>query len=475
MQKRKLRPYQYLRVTASELVPEGLALCHPSDEGFHEKFFPLTGFVLGLLPGEEGIIRITQSKKKFFHGVLANKEEFNNALKEETKRENILIENMEDWIDHPNSFITDNEKWLLWNPSPDRIPDQCDHFILCGGCRMMHLPYEKTLKFKKQWAITHFNREKIENKKFIDSMELIPSKKIFEYRNHVQVHINKYKERGFYAPYSYRTKKFPSHGCHLFDQKAFDESFPENLELERVIRSRIDYIDHHINYHSLNSLEDKSAKFTYTIEYPENSKTKITFSNPSFFQVNTSILPQWLQYIEKVLDIPKNSEEPIRILEIFSGFGFISRLLSFKHKIIALGIDYAKEEEIQTVQIDNNLYTEFDKHFFREHYMRHDISQLDKLHPARLKRLRDFKADHIIINPPRSGFYTDSLHFFLKNIIDQKNQQMIYSSCNASTLARDLKILEEYGYYSHEIKLFDFFPFTSHFEMVAVIRKKKDI
>lgn len=474
MQKRRLRTYQYLKVTAKELVPEGLALSHPSEE-FQENYFPATGFILGALPGEEVIVRVTHSKKNFFHAVIISNDEFKNALSNESSPENLFLK---DPSFQAENWESDHKKWAIRNSAKERIIDQCDNFIACGGCRLMHLDYEDTLKYKHQWVLTHFQREKLNTTEAIKNIHVIPSDRIFKYRNHVQVHINKNKERGFYAPYSYRTRKFPDHGCRIFDQNAFDASFPQELELERVIRSRIDYIDEAINHYSLNTPEDKSAMFTYTVEFPPNSKTKITLPNPGFFQVNTSILPSWLNYIEKALKLPQKTEIPVKIMEIFSGFGFISRMLSMKNPIVSLGVDYTKETEIESTRIENNLYEEYNKIFFTEHYMQHDITKLKELHPARLKRLQDFQPDRIIINPPRSGFFPDSLRFFLENILQTENRMepatsIVYSSCNAATLARDLKIMEEYNYVTKEIALFDFFPFTAHFEMVALINKKQ--
>ncbi len=463
MQKRKLRLYQYLKVTASELVPEGLAISFP-DKEFQEDYFPATGFILGLLPGEEGIVRVTQVKKNHFHGVLASQKELADATPSgETDRG--------DWHQWEN-MAWEHPKWALCHPSPERIPDQCDNFISCGGCRLLHLDYEKTLKVKARWAAIHFQREKLSHPVAVSDLAIIPSPRKFHYRNHVQVHINKNKERGFYAPYSYRTIPFPAHGCQLFEQDKFDQGFPAKLELERVVRSRLDYPDGSINHHSLNTPEDKADFFTYSISYPEGSSTSIRIPNPGFFQVNSSILPQWLSHIESLLEIPENPAKPMPILEIFSGFGFISRLISFKKKIISMGVDISPEKEISQVSIKNNLYTEPDAGFFRNAYISHNLENLSTLHPSRIQRIRDFSPERIIINPPRAGFYPDSLRFFLEEIIGHHKTPLVYSSCNAATMARDLKILEDYGYRSDSVALFDFFPFTAHFEMVASIRRQ---
>ena len=49
--------------------------------------------------------------------------------------------------------------------------------------------------------------------------------------------------------------------------------------------------------------------------------------------------------------------------------------------------------------------------------------------------------------------------------------KVVYVSCNPSTLARDLKILREYGYQVQEVQPVDLFPGTGHVETVALLSK----
>ena len=71
------------------------------------------------------------------------------------------------------------------------------------------------------------------------------------------------------------------------------------------------------------------------------------------------------------------------------------------------------------------------------------------------------------VDPPRSGCEAG----VLKSLAESGVQRIVYVSCNPSTLARDLKILNELGYETKEIQPVDMFPQTYHTECVAKIEK----
>ena len=60
----------------------------------------------------------------------------------------------------------------------------------------------------------------------------------------------------------------------------------------------------------------------------------------------------------------------------------------------------------------------------------------------------------------------------LLNAITNINaERIVYVSCDPSTLARDLAILEKNGYKTIEVQPVDMFPQTTHIENVAMIVK----
>ena len=75
----------------------------------------------------------------------------------------------------------------------------------------------------------------------------------------------------------------------------------------------------------------------------------------------------------------------------------------------------------------------------------------------------------IVVDPPRKGCDIK----LLNAIADSNVEKIVYVSCDPSTLARDLKILDENGYETVEIQPVDMFPNTAHIENVVKLIKRE--
>ncbi|TPE45687.1 23S rRNA (uracil(747)-C(5))-methyltransferase RlmC [Maribrevibacterium harenarium] len=72
----------------------------------------------------------------------------------------------------------------------------------------------------------------------------------------------------------------------------------------------------------------------------------------------------------------------------------------------------------------------------------------------------------IIVNPPRRGIGLE-----LATLINQSGvKDVIYSSCNAITLAQDLAVLDQYRL--AKVQGFDFFPHTDHYETLVHLQRQ---
>jgi 23S rRNA (uracil1939-C5)-methyltransferase len=75
--------------------------------------------------------------------------------------------------------------------------------------------------------------------------------------------------------------------------------------------------------------------------------------------------------------------------------------------------------------------------------------------------------DLVLLDPPRAGLQPAAR----KALQELGAAEIIYVSCDPSTLARDLKQLCAAGYTLQDLRAFDLFPQTYHIEAVAVLSK----
>ncbi len=100
----------------------------------------------------------------------------------------------------------------------------------------------------------------------------------------------------------------------------------------------------------------------------------------------------------------------------------------------------------------------------------HDLANL-RFHQADvLKYLRSQTAgtfDTIILDPPRSG----AANKVVEQLVRLNPRNLIYVACDPVALARDLKTLGAAGYKLQQIRAFDIFPHTHHFETVVALSR----
>ena len=73
----------------------------------------------------------------------------------------------------------------------------------------------------------------------------------------------------------------------------------------------------------------------------------------------------------------------------------------------------------------------------------------------------------IVVDPPRKGCDIK----LLDAIGEAKPKRVVYVSCDPSTLARDLKILEKKGYKTEKVQPVDMFQHTSHVECCVLLKR----
>ena len=95
--------------------------------------------------------------------------------------------------------------------SPERIVPRCQHFGMCGGCHYQHISHEMQLKVKADILRDQLQRiGKIKNPP-VQPAAANPNP--WNYRNHIQFHLNDDGKLGFQASTS--NKVIPISECHL--------------------------------------------------------------------------------------------------------------------------------------------------------------------------------------------------------------------------------------------------------------------
>lgn len=162
---------------------------------------------------------------------------------------------------------------------------------------------------------------------------------------------------------------------------------------------------------------------------------QISYDVFSFFQVNLPIFVSALDQINKVV---ANSTA----IDFYSGVG-------------AIGLSLKKTDML--IESDKNNI------FWAEKNAKG--TQTKVVHASSEKALQCIDTQHVlIVDPPRTGLHID----LVDKILETKPPKIIYLSCNPSTQARDVNLLQK-GYKVEKITGYNFFPRTPHIESLAVL------
>lgn len=141
------------------------------------------------------------------------------------------------------------------------------------------------------------------------------------------------------------------------------------------------------------------------------------------------------------------------VFDAYCGTGTITLFLSQKAKKV-YGVEIIEPAIInarENAKINNVENTEF------------FVGKSEEIIPELIEK--GIEPDVIVVDPPRKGCDIK----LLESIEKARPRRVVYVSCDPSTLARDLKILEEKGYKTEKVQPVDMFPHTSHIETVCLL------
>lgn len=171
----------------------------------------------------------------------------------------------------------------------------------------------------------------------------------------------------------------------------------------------------------------------------------------SFFQVNSATIDLLYDQAAKAA----RAEEGPRVVDAYSGTGSIALYMAARGAKEVVGIEIVTPavEDAKKSAVRNGLA---DKTRFVAGAVEDQLPRLVK---------EGLEADVVVLDPPRKGCE----HSVLETVAAMKVPRVVYVSCDPTTLARDLRILEAMGYRTEKVQPVDMFPQTAHVENVATL------
>ncbi|RCW65790.1 23S rRNA (uracil(1939)-C(5))-methyltransferase RlmD [Saliterribacillus persicus] len=388
----------------------------------------------------------------------------------------------------------------------ERVEPPCNVFYKCGGCQLQHMSYEMQLTMKQKQVDDALKR--IGHLENVPVHNTIGMEDPWRYRNKVQIPVgtkNNELITGFYRPRSHDIID-DMETCIITDEvsdrmveavrrianrlgiSSYDEEKNRGIlrhimvrtgqetkqtmivivtrkeevpELEALVNElketypQLTSIVQNINPDKTNVILGKKTKVLWgeTYIYDEIAGIKFAISAKSFYQVNPT---QTKKLYDKALEYADlNGSETV--VDAYCGIGTISLFLAQKAKKV-YGVEIVPEA-ISDAKENAKLNHITNAEFF--------VGEAEKVMPWWTSQ--GLKPDVVVVDPPRKGCDQG----LLDAIIEMKPEKVVYVSCNPSTLARDLRILEDGGFQTKEVQPVDMFPQTTHVECCAQIVLKK--
>ena len=350
--------------------------------------------------------------------------------------------------------------------APERITPRCKHFGQCGGCHYQHVSYETQLTAKADILRDQLRRiGKIENPPV---QKTVASPNEWNYRNHIQFHLDDHGKPGFQASASNQVIAISE--CHLPESSI--NSFWPQLEFEPNSGIERASIRKGISDELMLVLESDSpetpaleieADISAVHVFEDNALVlagndaimiqvldrEFRVSPTSFFQINTDMAEKMVKHLLDRLPISQST-----ILDVYCGVGLFSAFIAPRCKQL-IGVELSPSAcDDFTVNLD-----EFDNVELYEGLAEDILPDLES---------RDANPDTVLVDPPRAGVEREAL----AAIVKLNPNMIVYVSCDPSTLARDAKRLMDSGYKLLETTPFDLFPQTYHIESISFFEQR---
>ncbi|QER42459.1 23S rRNA (uracil(1939)-C(5))-methyltransferase RlmD [Thermodesulfobacterium sp. TA1] len=394
----------------------------------------------------------------------------------------VKVKIVKDFGDYAEADLID-----LLEPSPERRDPLCPYYGVCGGCQFQHAVYQAQLNLKKTILYETFARAGWKEEVPLEGV--VPSPKEFFYRNRLRLHVEAESlKMGFVKRKSHEVLRIER--C-LLAEEVLNQVLlslyqtPSWLRLStyskriKIESSPLDgkatlifwtaFRPNKQDLEELSSLPQLKASFYWMKgRHPEGPFPEdASFGGRRLFQGPE----QLVYYVQPGVFVQTNWGINLAIIETIKSWGLDCETVldlhcgmgNFVLALLSEGITKALGVDTDLRAIEDGLYTA-ERNGINGRLDLRQMSSTEALYQA-IKQGEEF--DLMVLDPPRGGCKE-----ILRFLPEVNRKYLVYVSCDAPTLARDLKILKDLGYVLKKVYLFDMFPQTYHFEVLSLLEKK---
>ncbi len=403
--------------------------------------------------------------------------------------------------------------------SEKRAEAACSHFGLCGGCRWQNMDYPSQLEYKQKQVAD--NLERIGGLELPEIMPILPSDKIYHYRNKLEYTFSSRRwfvdkpdpdnprdprGLGFHLPGMFdrildieecHLQRDPSNAIRLaardfalendyefYDVKKWD-GYLRNLIIRTasggglMVVMVFRYVDHIKMPALLDHLMEKFPEISsmmYVINDKRNDDisdldVKLYKGDPFIMEemegLQFKIGPksffqtnrdQALKLYDTAREFAALSGDEL-VYDLYTGTGTIAAYIA-RHAKKVIGIEYVAAA-IEDAKENAALNAIGNTDFFAGDILKIMDDQFIKEHG---------RPDVVITDPPRAGMHEK----VVRKLLELAPRKIVYVSCNPATQARDLAILAD-KYTIRQVQPVDMFPQTHHVENVVGLTLKDQL
>lgn len=326
--------------------------------------------------------------------------------------------------------------------SPDRVEPPCLLFGECGGCSLQHMAYTRQTAEKASIL-----RDCLSRTGGMDPPEISVTPSVpYAYRNRMQFHLSPAGRIGLMRRGTASVVETPT--CPVASRliREWMETKAGRGRAREELRSYIEEGNRFLVFASDRAGDDAGAR-VYLEGRDGEAEVRVAgrlvrFHVKGFFQSNLHALDALVPAVSEGL-------EGERAADLYCGVGLFGSFLGDRFS--------------EVVCVEHNP--------FALEYARRNVGSRGSYHALAVEDwVRSPAArgafDAVVLDPPRTGLAPAVREWLgLRRIAS-----VSYVSCDPATLARDLKDLTARGYRVETIRVYDFFPQTSHVETHVRLR-----